>query len=123
MRHFHLAAKEMNSSKISVFIVDNHPTIQQTLAASSLREADIKIVGIEKNEVKALKIIPLMQPFVVIMGLMIPRGNSFSAIRRLSQMCPQILILVIDRLGKDKSVFAAIQAGAKGYLPKGDRSR
>ena len=38
-----------------------------------------------------------------------------SAIRRLSHICPQIPILVFDRLGKEKSVFAAIQAGAKGW--------
>ena len=109
----------MNSSKISIFIADNHPSMQETLAAPILQEVDMEIVGIETNGTKAIKTILLIQPSIVIIGLILPSIDTLLVIKRLSQLCPQTSILVFDRLGKDKSVFAAVQAGAKSYLTKG----
>ena len=108
----------MKSSKISIFIVDDHPLIRQALKASILTEADMEVVGTAVDGEDAIEAIPAIQPDIAIMDLMMPNMDGMEAIRILTKICPDVAILTLSSLEKEESIFEAVQAGARGYLTK-----
>ena len=108
----------MKTSKISIFIVDDHPLMRQALRASILTEADMEVVGMAVDGAEAIEMIPALQPQLVIMDLMMPNMDGFVAIKSLNKRCPNVPILTLSSLEKEESVFAAVKAGARGYLTK-----
>ena len=108
----------MSSSKIKIFIVDDHPLMRQALKTSILTEVDMEVVGTGADGVEAVEKIPLLKPDIAIMDLMMPNMGGFAAIRSLSQSCPEIPVLALSSLEREESIFEAVQAGARGYLTK-----
>ena len=108
----------MSSSKISVFIVDDHPLIRQALEASILAESDMEVVGMAVDGAEAIEAIPILLPNVVIMGLMLPKIGGLAAMELLRESCPSVAILAFSSIDKDETVFKAVQMGARGYVTK-----
>lgn len=108
----------MEPSKISVFIVDDHLLMRQALQASILTEDGMEVVGVAVNGEEAVRMIPTLQPNVVIMDLVMPNMNGLDATHILTQTCPQTYILIFSSLEKEKTVSKAMRAGARGYLTK-----
>ena len=108
----------MKTSKITIFIVDDHPLMRQALKTSILTEDDMEVVGTAVDGVKAIEAIPDLQPNIVIMDLMMPNMGGLAAIMRLSQICPDVNILALSSLEKEDAIFKAVQMGARGYLTK-----
>jgi two-component system response regulator NreC len=109
----------MNTSpKIKIFIVDDHPLMQQALKTSILTEEDMEVVGTAADGAEAIDLIPTLQPQLIIMDLMMPNMDGLTATRSLTQRCPEIPILVLSSLEKEESIFKAVHAGARGYLTK-----
>ncbi|OQX63426.1 MAG: hypothetical protein B5M51_05090 [Anaerolinea sp. 4484_236] len=105
-------------SKISVFIADDHPLIRQALKLSILTEDDMEVVGEAVDGLEAIKLVPDLNPDIVIMDLMMPNMDGYAATRNLHKHCPRVYILVLSSLNKEEAVFKAVQAGARGYLTK-----
>ena len=108
----------MNTSKISIFIVDDHPLMRQALTVSIQTEEDMEIVGMAVDGAEAIEMIPAVQPNVVIMDLMMPNVDGITAILNLSQTYPEARILVLSSLDKEETIFKTVQAGALGYVTK-----
>ncbi len=108
----------MNTSKIKIFIVDDHPLMRQALRASILTEPDMMVVGIATDGVEAIASIPVSMPDIVMMDLMMPNMSGFEAIRVLSKIYPAGAILALSSLEDGEAIFEAVQAGARGYLTK-----
>ena len=108
----------MNTSKISIFIVDDHPLIRQALKVSIQTESDMDVVGVAVNGVEAIEKIPALMPNVVIMDLMMPNMSGQEAITELRRICPALSILVLSSLENEEAIFKAVRAGARGYLTK-----
>ena len=67
----------------------------------------------------AITLAETLQPDVILMDIKMPGINGFQAMREILQTSPHIRILIVSMLEDDDSVFAAMRAGARGYVPKG----
>ena len=104
--------------KIRVLLVDDHPVVRRGMAAMLGTETDIEVVGECSNGQEAVDRYPALQPDVVLMDLVMPVMDGVEAIRRLLAMDSRARILVLTSFTSDDKVFAAINAGAAGYLLK-----
>jgi DNA-binding NarL/FixJ family response regulator len=77
------------------------------------------MIGEASNGREAVQRVASLQPDVVLMDLNMPELNGIEATRQIVLGSPHIAVLVISMFEDDDSVFAALQAGARGYLLKG----
>jgi DNA-binding NarL/FixJ family response regulator len=103
---------------IRIVIADDHRVYREGIRAMLAPEAALAIVGEAGSGEQALERVTLLQPDVVLMDLKMPGLNGIEATRRILTNNPQIRILIITMFDDDDSVFAAMCAGARGYLLK-----
>src|SRR6266566_7199116 len=105
--------------QIRILIADDHPLFRDGLRALLESVPDMQVIGevATGNEVMAQA--KALQPDVILMDIKMPGLNGIEATRRILQASPHIRILVITMFEDDESVFAAVRAGARGYLLKG----
>jgi DNA-binding NarL/FixJ family response regulator len=103
---------------IQVLIADDHPVFRFGLRALLSATPDLRVAGEAPGGQEAVTLAAALQPDVVVMDLNMPDLNGLEATRRILQTSPHIAILVVTMFDDD-SVFAAMQAGARGYLLKG----
>jgi DNA-binding NarL/FixJ family response regulator len=104
---------------IRVLIADDHPVYRDGLRIllDSLPEAEV--VGEAASGEEAVALALSVQPDVILMDLQLPGINGIEATRRILHTTPHIGVLVLTMFEDDDSVFAAMRAGARGYLLKG----
>ena len=105
--------------KITILIADNSAPFRDGMRAMLRRETDIAIAGEAATGAEAVKATAGLQPDVVLMDLQMPQGNGIDATRAIVTASPHIRVLVLTMFEDDDSVFAALQAGARGYILKG----
>lgn len=103
---------------IRILIADDHPVFRFGLRALLKTEGEMEVVGEAMTGDEAIALAASLQPDVVLMDLNMPGVNGIEATRRIAKDHPLMGILVITMFDDD-SVFAAIRAGARGYLLKG----
>ncbi len=109
----------MNASeKIRVLIADDHHVVRGGLRALLETEDDIDVVGEASDGVEAVMKTRSMEPDVLLLDLVMPRKNGIEAISEIKDENPDARILVLTSFSDDEKVFAAIKAGALGYLLK-----
>ncbi len=109
-------SKKLNS--INVMLVDDHEIVRQGLAAALESEDDIIIVGEANSKNQAIKVALNCQPHVILMDVRLPDGTGIEACREILEQSPDIQVLMLTSYQDDDAVFAAIIAGAAGYLLK-----
>ena len=102
----------------SVLLVDDHPVFRKGLRAL-LEELDLEVVGEAGDGAEGLDRALELRPDVVLMVVQMPGLDGVEATRRLLVAWPDAQVLVLTMVADDTAVFAAIQAGALGYLLKG----
>jgi len=107
------------SRLIRVLIADDHPVFLDGLAALLRAGPGTELVGAAVDGGDAVELARTTQPDVVVMDLRMPGLNGIEAIRRILAECPQAAVIVLTMFDDDDSVFAALRAGARGYLLKG----
>jgi DNA-binding NarL/FixJ family response regulator len=80
---------------------------------------DTEVVGEAMDGIEAVALANSLQPDVILMDLKMPGVNGLEAMREILNTSPHIRILIVSMLEDDDSIFAAMRAGARGYLPKG----
>lgn len=105
--------------QIRVLIADDYEPFRRGLRAMLQGEADVTVVGEVADGRAALGQAEALQPDVVLMDLKMPSMSGLEATRRIMHTSPHIRVLMLTMAGDDESVFAALQAGARGYLLKG----
>ncbi len=103
---------------IRILIADDHPMFRFGLRALLQGEPDMEVVGEATTGREAVDMALELRPDVVIMDLNMPELNGIDATRRIRAQAPDIAILVVTMFDDD-TVFAAMRAGARGYLLKG----
>ncbi len=103
---------------LSVLIADDHPVFRYGLRALLAAEPGLELAGEATDGAEAVALAEKLQPDVVLMDLNMPAMNGIEATRRITQASPSVGVLVVTMLD-DESVFAAMRAGARGYLLKG----
>ncbi len=109
----------MSSEPFRILLVDDHPLVRSGLRTLLASLSDVVVVGEAANGEEAIARTTELQPDIILMDLHMPGLNGIEATRRILQASPTISILVLTMLDDDASVFAAMRAGARGYLLKG----
>jgi DNA-binding NarL/FixJ family response regulator len=104
---------------VRVLVVDDHPVFRDGLRALLASAAGVEIAGEAATGQDAVDAAAALQPDVVLMDLHLPGLNGIEATRAIVAASPHIAILILTMLEDDDSVFAAMRAGARGYLLKG----
>ena len=109
----------MNSDPIRVLIVDDHAPFRAGLRALLASVPDMEVAGEAENGADAIRAAASLQPDVILMDIQMPGMNGIEATRLIYQSSPHIGVIVLTMFEDDDSVFAAMRAGARGYLLKG----
>jgi DNA-binding NarL/FixJ family response regulator len=109
--------------QLRVLIADDHAFFREGLRGLLRVMPGVVVVGEAATSDEVVEQAIALQPDVILMDLQMPPTNGIEATRRIVEMSPHIAILVLTMFEDDDSVFAAMRAGARGYLLKGaDRS-
>lgn len=101
-----------------IMIVDDHPVFRHGLTTVLKEHPGFQIVGEASNGVEAVTRASELQPDVVVMDIRMPGGNGAEATAALREILPEIKVLILTVSDKDDDLFAAMEAGARGYLLK-----
>lgn len=103
---------------ITVLIADDHVFYREGVRALLSNVPDIEVIGEANNGEEAIIQARDLQPNVILMDLKMPHMNGIDATRKIHEAQPHVGVLVITMFDDDDSVFAAMRAGARGYLLK-----
>nr|WP_062335001.1 response regulator transcription factor [Herbidospora sakaeratensis] len=104
---------------MKVLLADDHPLLRHGLRALLEQVAGAEVVGEASDGEEAVALALSLNPDVVVMDLVMPGVGGLEATRRLVDQRPDLGILVLTMSEDDASVFAALRAGARGYVLKG----
>ena len=110
--------KQTDELVIRVLIADDQALVRKGILALLSTEPEIVVVGEAENGREAVAKAEELKPDVILMDLQMPRKSGIEAIAEIKEADPGARILVLTSFGDEDMVFAAIQAGALGYLLK-----
>ena len=111
----------MTAEQLRILVADDSDAFRAGLAALLGSVDGITLAGEATNGEEAISRALDLHPDVVLMDLHMPGRNGIEATREIVSAAPHIAVLVLTMHEDDESVFAAVQAGARGYLVKGAR--
>jgi DNA-binding NarL/FixJ family response regulator len=109
----------MNKPRIKVMVVDDHALIREGARALISTLPDLEHVGDASTGEEAIAVAATVAPDVILMDLGLPDIDGATATKTITTTNPDIAVLVVSMLDDDANVFAAMQAGACGYILKG----
>ena len=112
-------SSETEQRTIRVLVADDHPLYREGLATALSVLPGVEVVGEAGDGAQAAAAALSLRPDVVVMDLHMPVLSGIDATRQIVAAQPKIAVLVLTMLEGDDAVFAAMRAGARGYLVKG----
>ncbi|MEV7431333.1 response regulator transcription factor [Nocardioides sp. NPDC092400] len=109
---------EETSTKIRVYLLDDHEIVRRGIRELLESEGDIEVVGESGLAEEATRRIPALRPDVAILDGRLPDGSGIDVCREVRSVDPSIRALVLTSYDDDDALFAAIMAGAAGYVLK-----
>jgi two-component system, NarL family, response regulator DevR len=106
------------TTKIRVFLLDDHEVVRRGLRDLLESDGDIEVVGESGSAVEATRRIPALRPDVAILDGRLPDGSGIDVCRDVRSQDPAIAALVLTSYDDDEALFSAIMAGAAGYVLK-----
>jgi two-component system response regulator DevR len=103
---------------IRVFLLDDHEVVRRGLADLLLSAGDIEVVGESGLALEAVRRIPALKPDVAILDARLPDGSGIDVCRDVRAVDSSIKGLILTSYEDDEALFAAIMAGASGYVLK-----
>jgi len=103
---------------IRILIVEDHAIVRKGLYALLDAKPGVEVIGEAANGDEAVRKARALRPDVILLDLVMPHKDGIAAIREIKQEQPDARILVLTSFAEDEKVFAAIKAGALGYLLK-----
>jgi DNA-binding NarL/FixJ family response regulator len=108
----------MPDHQISVLLVDDHSLVRRGFRRMLEDEEDIRVVGEASDGEEAVKLAKSLQPQVIVMDCALPGINGLQATRKILQILPETLVLMLSMHTEETWVRQAIDAGARGYVLK-----
>jgi len=103
---------------IRVFVLDDHEVVRRGLQELLESGGDIAVVGESGLAAEATRRIPALRPHVALLDGRLPDGSGVDVCRDIRSRHPEIAVLILTSYDDDEALFAAIMAGASGYLLK-----
>ena len=104
---------------LRVVVADDHPVVRDGLAALLRIMPGTTVVGTVADGHAAVRAAVTLQPDVLVMDIQMPGLNGVEATAEIGRVAPTVAILMLTMFDDDESVFAAMRAGAAGYVLKG----
>lgn len=104
--------------KIRVMVAEDDSLLRSTLSELLRLDPELNLVSAVPNGEQAVAEAHIVKPQVVLMDIQMPRLDGISATRKLKETFPEIQVVILTKFGDDENVFAAIKAGAIGYVLK-----
>ena len=108
----------MSPSSLRIVVVDDHELFRRGVRALVSTIADMDVIAEASDGLTARAVVEEHDPDLVLMDLQMPGGSGLEAIRWIIERRPETNILVVTMYEDDESVFAAMRAGARGYVLK-----
>ena len=108
----------MTDTKIRVYLLDDHEVVRQGLRFLLEQQRDIEVVGDSASAVEATARIPALRPDVAVLDGRLPDGSGIEVCRAVRAVDPTVRALILTSYDDDEALFAAIMAGAAGYVLK-----
>src|ERR1700748_2996984 len=105
------------ADEVTVFLVDDHEVVRQGLR-TLLEESGLNVVGEASTAAEAVPRIVATRPRVAVLDVQLPDGTGIDVCREIRSRLPETVCLMLTSFDDDEALFAAIMAGAVGYLLK-----
>jgi two-component system response regulator DevR len=105
-------------AQVRVFLLDDHEIVRRGVADLLEAESDISVVGEAATVAEALRRIPSVRPDVAVLDARLPDGSGIDVCRDIRSAHPEIHCLILTSYDDNDAIFAAVMAGASGYLLK-----
>ena len=102
-----------------VLIAEDHAMFREGLKALLLTTPDFELAAETPSGAEAVRLARELMPDLTVMDIQLPDLNGIEAVTRIRQAYPESRVLMLTMFDDDQSVFAAIKAGAIGYVLKG----
>lgn len=109
----------MSIQPIRILVVDDHALFREGLAALLNAASQTAVVGEAGTGAEAIRQAAALTPDVILMDIQMPDMNGIEATRRILADHPAVRVAMLTMLEDDDSLFAAMRAGARGYILKG----
>jgi len=109
----------MSGETIRILLTDDHILFREGVAGILEREPDLHVVGQASNGREAVQLAQELNPDVILMDIQMPICTGLEAAQQLLEKQSGLRIVMLTVSDKDQDLFAAIKAGAQGYLLKG----
>lgn len=103
---------------VRVYLLDDHEIVRRGIRELLETEPDIRVVGESGLAAEATRLIPALRPHVAILDGRLPDGSGIDVCRDVRSVDPDIKALILTSYDDDDALFAAIMAGAAGYVLK-----
>lgn len=108
---------------IKILIVDDHPVVRDGLNAILETQPDFEVIGEAGDGQEAVAQVERLRPDVVLLDLDMPGLDGLGALQQIMKQRPDTKVIIFTVFDTDERILTAVQAGAQGYLLKGDAPR
>ena len=117
-----MSASPGEAGRTRIFLLDDHEIVRHGLRDLFESEDDLVVVGESGSAKEAERIIPALRPHVAVLDARLPDGSGIDVCRAVRSRDPSIRGVILTSYDDDEALFAAIMAGASGYVLKQIRS-
>lgn len=111
-----------DQAQIRVLLADDHAVVRKGIRDFLEEDSDIQVVAEAADGEQALRLIEELRPDVAVLDIQMPRLSGVEVTARARSRCPEVRVLILSAYDYDPYVFAALRAGAAGYVMKTARS-
>src|SRR5690348_9321387 len=104
---------------LRIVVADDHAIVREGLRALLAAVDGYELVGTASTGPEAIRAAVTLKPDVMVMDIQMPEMNGIDATREIGRVAPDVAVLMLTMFEDDESVFAAMRAGALGYVLKG----
>jgi two-component system response regulator DevR len=108
----------MSNDKVRVYLLDDHEMVREGLKVMLEASGQVEVIGESSSAVDAAHRIPALRPDVAVLDARLPDGSGIEVCRSVRSVDPGIHALILTSYDDDEALFAAIMAGAAGYVLK-----